>query len=168
MSPTTMYMFLVSHEPGNPRFERSDLAREMRARMEGYGGVVARLREEIIDPEQVVYRPMENLLLPSPWHQGRIILIGDAAHATTPHLAQGAAMAIEDAVLLAELLGRDAPLPDLLGDFMRRRYDRARYVVESSAQIARWEIEEWTGVHNPDANLGALIGEASQKLMEAY
>ena len=40
--------------------------------------------------------------MPSPWYRGRIVLIGDAAHATSPHVGQGAAMAIEDAVALSE------------------------------------------------------------------
>ncbi len=40
----------------------------------------------------MVYKPMESIMLPGPWHKGRVIIIGDAAHTTTPHLAQGAAM----------------------------------------------------------------------------
>jgi len=43
------------------------------------------------------YRPLEAILMPKPWYRGRVVLIGDAAHATTPHLASGAGMAIEDA-----------------------------------------------------------------------
>ena len=168
MSPTEMYMFIVSHEPDNPRFERVELAEKMRARLKGFGSLIAKLREKITNPSEVVYRPMENLILPAPWYKGRVVVIGDAAHATTPHLAQGAAMAIEDATLLGELLGRNAPLPDLLDEFMRRRFERARYVVETSAQIARWEIEEWTGIQNPDANPGRLASEASQRLMAIY
>lgn len=168
MSPTRMYMFLVTHEPENPRMPPAALADLMRERLDGYSGLVAKLREQIVDPAGVVYKPMEHLLLPAPWYRGRAIVIGDAAHATTPHLAQGAAMAIEDAVLLGELLGRDAPLPDLLHEFMRRRFDRAKYVIDSSRRIAEWEMEAWVGVENPDANPGKLLGEATHKLMEAY
>lgn len=168
MSPTLMYMFVVTHEPDNPRFAPSELATLLRARLEEYTGLVADLRDRITDPAAVVYRPMEHLLLPPPWHKGRAIVIGDGAHATTPHLAQGAAMAIEDAVLLAELLGRDAPLPDLLDEFMRRRFARAKYVIDSSQQIANWEMEGWAGIENPDAKPGELLGHATQELMAAY
>jgi len=168
MSPTRMYMFLVTHEPGNPRMPSESLAELMRDRLEGYTGLVATLREQITDPAAVVYRRMEHLLLPAPWHKGRAIVIGDAAHATTPHLAQGAAMAIEDAVLLGELLGREARLPDLLDQFMRRRFDRAKFVIDSSRQIADWEMEHWAGVENPHARPGQLLGEATHALMEAY
>lgn len=168
MSPARMYMFVVSHEPDNPRFASDALATEMRQRLTGYTGLIARLAEQIIDPAGVVYRPMEHLLLPSPWYRGRVIVIGDAAHATTPHLAQGAAMAIEDAVLIAELLGRGTPVQPLLEEFMQRRFARARYVIDSSRQIADWEMEQWAGVVNPEANPGRLLGEATHKLMEAY
>lgn len=168
MSPTRMYMFLVSHEPENPRFARETLAEEMRARLDGYTGLVAALRQQIVDPAGVVYRPMEHLLLPAPWYKGRAIVIGDGAHATTPHLAQGAAMAIEDAVLLGELLGRDEALPNLLDEFMRRRFSRAKFVIDSSRQIADWEMEDWAGIENPDANPGRLLGEATHALMAAY
>src|SRR4029450_10762764 len=47
---------------------------------------------------KVVVRPVESLLVPPPWHRGRVVLIGDAAHATSPHVGQGGAMAMEDAV----------------------------------------------------------------------
>ena len=163
-----MYIFLVTHEPDNPVIPPETLADVMRDRLSAYSGPVAAYRELITDSSKVVYRPMESLMLPSPWHRSRVIVIGDGAHATTPHLAQGAAMAIEDAVLLAELLARDAPLPDLLDEFMRRRFDRARFVVESSNQLAAWEMEEWGGSPNPDARPGELLHEATIALMEQY
>ncbi|MFN0122667.1 MAG: FAD-dependent monooxygenase [Blastocatellia bacterium] len=80
------------------------------------------------------------MLLPAPWHQGRVLLIGDAAHATTPHLGQGAAQAVEDGVAPGELLARDAPLPDLLDEFMQRRYERCKFIVEGSLQLGEWEM----------------------------
>ncbi|MFC6488567.1 FAD-dependent monooxygenase, partial [Nitratireductor sp. GCM10026969] len=57
-----------------------------------------------------------------PWtHPGGLALIGDAAHALTPHAAQGAAMAIEDAALLAELAAHASDTETLLGTFERLR-----------------------------------------------
>jgi 2-polyprenyl-6-methoxyphenol hydroxylase-like FAD-dependent oxidoreductase len=168
MSPDLMYMFLVTHEPGNPRMPREQLPALMRERLDGYAGLVAALRETITDADAVVYKPMEHLLLPAPWHKGRVIVIGDGAHATTPHLAQGAAMAIEDAVLLGELLGSDRPLADLLDEFMARRFDRAKFVIDCSTQIADWEMEQWAGIQNPAARPGQLLGEATHALMADY
>ena len=168
LRPDLMYMFLVSAEPGNPRMPADALATLMRDRLAGFTGFNAELGEQIVDPAGVVYKPMENLLMPAPWGKGRILIIGDAAHASTPHLAQGAAMAIEDAVLLASLLGRDAPIPPLIEEFMARRFDRSRFVVESSDQIAQWEMEHWRGIENPNARPGDLLHEATVALLEDY
>ena len=168
MRPDLMYMFVVSAEPGNPRMPTDQLATLMRARLTGFTGIIAELGEQITDPVGVVYKPMENLLLPDPWCKGRIVIIGDAAHATTPHLAQGAAMAIEDGVLLAELLSGNKPLEQLMSEFMSRRFNRAKYVVQSSNQIAEWEMEGWRGIKNPNARPGELLHEATLALLEDY
>ena len=168
MSPDLMYMFVVTAEPGNPRLPADELAELMRARLRGYTGFIAELRERITDPAEVVYRPMESLLLPSPWWKGRAILIGDAAHATTPHLGQGAAMAIEDAVLLAELLSSRDSLEGALREFMERRFNRVKLVVESSLQIGAWELEQFAGIHNPNARPGELVNETTLAMMADY
>ena len=168
LKPDLMYMFLVTPEPDNPHMPVEGLAARMRERLQHYGGFIGELREQITDDAGVVYKPLENALMPQPWHKGRTLIIGDAAHATTPHLAQGAAMAIEDAVLLGELLGRDEPVAALLDEFMRRRYLRAKFVVDSSDQIATWELEDWAGIRNSNAELGALLHSATEQLLEDY
>jgi 2-polyprenyl-6-methoxyphenol hydroxylase-like FAD-dependent oxidoreductase len=167
MSPALMYMFIVTDRV---EIERDDptLADTMRAHLHEFTGPIADLAKEITDPKGVVYRPMESILLEPRWHQGRIVLIGDAVHATTPHLAQGAAMAIEDAVLLSEMLSDGGELDDILTRFTARRLPRVRYVLDSSLQIAAWEMEQWAGITNPDANPGMLLGQATHHLMEAY
>jgi 2-polyprenyl-6-methoxyphenol hydroxylase-like FAD-dependent oxidoreductase len=116
----------------------------------------------------VVYKALDHLMLPAPWYKGRAVLIGDAAHATTPHLAQGAAMAIEDAVLLAELLARDAVVSDLLKEFMRRRFERSKLVVETSAQLVNWELASWEGPDNFNQQAGAAMAMAQKELMKSY
>jgi len=168
LGPKLMYMFLVTSEPANQPMPTERLAALMRDRLSSYQGYIAELREKIVDPEQVVYKSMEHLLLPSPWMKGRVIVIGDAAHATTPHLAQGAAMAIEDAVLLGELLGRDAPVDAVLDEFMRRRFERVKLVVEVSKQLADWEMEEWRGGSSFADQHGALIDQTTSALMAPY
>ena len=74
-------------------------------------------------------------------------MLGDAVHATTPHMGQGAAQAMEDAVVLGELLARDEPLADLLARYYQRRYERCKFVFEASLQIGEWEQHP-----GPDAN----------------
>ena len=66
-------------------------------------------------------------------------MIGDAVHTTTPHLATGAGIAIEDAVVIAELLDSKLTIPECLAQFMARRFERARLVVENSVTLGDWE-----------------------------
>ncbi len=69
-------------------------------------------------------------------------MIGDAAHATTPHMGQGSAQAVEDAVVLGELLSIDQPIEVAMERFMERRFERCKFIVESSLQIGEWEQHE--------------------------
>jgi 2-polyprenyl-6-methoxyphenol hydroxylase-like FAD-dependent oxidoreductase len=139
LSPETGYIWLVQSEPGNPRHPEHRLAEILRERLAPCGGMMGRLREQIVNPKLVVYRPLEALLMPAPWYRGRVLLIGDAAHATTPHMGQGAAQAVEDAVVLGELLARPDPVADIFEAFMKRRYERCKFVVDSSLQLGVWE-----------------------------
>jgi FAD-dependent urate hydroxylase len=62
------------------------------------------------------------------WVRGRVLLIGDAAHATSPNMAEGAAMALEDALVLAECLQRSDSVPLALAAFEARRRPRTDWV----------------------------------------
>ena len=108
--------------------------------MRGFGGALGAIRDGLDASARINYRPLEKLLLPQPWHRGRAILIGDAAHATTPHLASGAGLAVEDALVLAEFLTSDAALDDALRQFTARRYERCRMVVENSVRLGELEM----------------------------
>lgn len=132
LSDNLMYMFSTSHEPENPWYETSQLAELMRDRIANIGGLVGQLREQITDSSKVVYKPMEVLFVDEPWFKGRVLLIGDAAHATTPHLGQGAGMAIEDALVLSLELAGEGSLQAKLERFMARRFERCKFISEKS------------------------------------
>ena len=134
ISETLMYMYVTTPEPGNPRYPREGLAAAMRAKLVGdCRPLIRALAEQIIDDDEVVYRPLEALFLDGPWHKGRVVLLGDAVHATTPHLGQGAGMAIEDAIVLAEELARHDDPEAAFAAYRERRFERCRYIVEQSA-----------------------------------
>ncbi|MBL8266039.1 FAD-dependent oxidoreductase [Steroidobacter sp.] len=151
LTPTTGYVILVQSEPGNPRHPPEQLADIMRSRLDACTGLMAQFRDQIVDSSQVVYRPLEAVFVPAPWHRGRVLLIGDAAHATTPHLGQGAAQAVEDAVVLGRVFEQHQPIEQLLDAFMQRRYERCKFIYESSLQIGEWEQRP-----TPDADPAAL------------
>lgn len=136
-----MYLFVTSHEPGNPWMETETLAEQMRQRLDGFGGLIGELRELITDSNEVVYKPLEAVFVSEPWYRGRVVIIGDAAHATTPHLGQGAGMAIEDAVVLSEELASDGDLEQQLQRFMARRFERCKFIGESSLLAGEKEMQ---------------------------
>jgi len=111
----------------------------MREQLSDFGGPLARARNEIDDPREIIYRPIYSYILPAPWHRGRAVLIGDAAHTTTPHMAAGAGLAIEDSVVLAELLASVSAVPEVLDAFMARRFERCRMTVDNSRLLGEWE-----------------------------
>lgn len=168
ISESLIYLFLVTEEAEDAQLPPDELAPIMRDRLAKHVGLIAELREQIVDSTAVVYRMMETIMLPSPWYRGRTILIGDAAHATTPHLGQGAAMAIEDGVLLAELLATHEDYSAAFDELMQRRFDRARCVVETSNKLAAWELDEWHGHPDPEANPGEVNFRTSMALLEDY
>ncbi len=96
-------------------------------------------------PEILAHTPDEQLL----WHDiidlkpiskfayGRILLIGDAAHATTPNMGQGACQAIEDAVILADELSAQDKVESAFLAFEKRRLPRTHFIVNGSWQMGK-------------------------------
>lgn len=140
MSEAVMYMFVTTPEPGNPRYPRAGLAAAMRGKLAGCALAIRELGEAITDDVGVVYRPLEGMMVTGPWHKGRVVMLGDAVHATTPHLGQGAGMAIEDSLVLAEELDRHTDLAAALSSYRARRYERCSYIVSASLAICYGQI----------------------------
>jgi 2-polyprenyl-6-methoxyphenol hydroxylase-like FAD-dependent oxidoreductase len=91
------------------------------------------------------------------------VLIGDAAHATTPHMAAGAMIGLEDAIVLAEELGRETSLLAALAAFQDRRWERCRMVVENSGRLA--EIEQGHGTQEEHSKLmGMTLGALARPI----
>lgn len=137
-----MYMFLTTAEPGNPWYEHDTLASSFRAKLKGAPPGIAEYVDQITDDDAVVYKPLEAHYIDGDWYKGNVLLIGDAAHATTPHLGQGAGMAIEDSVVLGEELGRSDTVVDALQAFQARRFERCKYIVDLSLSICRSQLGE--------------------------
>jgi 2-polyprenyl-6-methoxyphenol hydroxylase-like FAD-dependent oxidoreductase len=143
VSKTQAYVFATVDEPGKQRLHQGEYLGVFKKLLEPFTApLLVRLREEVNESNAIVYRPLEALLLPRPWHNGRVVLIGDAVHATTPHLASGACIGIEDAVVLAEELERTSDVEAELNAFEDRRWERCRMVVENSLRLGEIEIND--------------------------
>jgi 2-polyprenyl-6-methoxyphenol hydroxylase-like FAD-dependent oxidoreductase len=142
LAPDLMYVFYIEGVPEPADLPAHELAPIFRERLAEFGGPVAEVRDRhITDSSQVVVRPVEALLVPPPWHRGRVVLVGDALHATSPHVGQGAALTMEDALVLAELVSDGGDLDGALTAYAERRYPRCREIWEISRQIGIWEVE---------------------------
>lgn len=75
------------------------------------------------------------------WHAGRVVLLGDAAHAMTPNLGQGGAQAVEDAYVLAERVGGGEPLADALARYEAVRRPKATWVVNTAWRLGK--LSHW-------------------------
>lgn len=142
VSKTHMYLFITEPRAVNAHLDPASFTERVRALLADFSAPeLQAIRAGLGADSMIVYRPLEGLLVPQPWSRGRVVLIGDAVHATTPHLASGACIGIEDAIVLADELARKADLALALAAFGERRWERCRMVVENSARLGEIEIE---------------------------
>jgi 2-polyprenyl-6-methoxyphenol hydroxylase-like FAD-dependent oxidoreductase len=161
-SDTTLYAYVVEAKRDRASIPPETYADEMRRLACGYGGFWPEITEHVTDPAKVNYTWFDRLLVEGSWHRGRVVLIGDAAHCCPPTLAQGAALSMEDAWVLAQMLtGTDTWDDALLQAYYERRISRVRPVVEASVQIGQWQLD---GVR--DADLPGLMGRTMTMLRE--
>ncbi|MFN3620482.1 FAD-dependent oxidoreductase [Sphingorhabdus sp.] len=152
LSDALMYMYVTTPEPGNPWYAKETLASSMRVKLADVPSPkIAELASSITEDAEVVYKPLEWVFLEGPWHNGRIVLLGDAVHATTPHLGQGAGMAIEDSLVLAEELAAAADCESAFTAYRARRFDRCKYIVDASKAICFGQLGKGPLIDNATA-----------------
>lgn len=142
-----MYMVLTVAEAGRPRHDPAKFTQIMydRARaLLGDSDFMAESIEHILDSDNVAYSPYSLTWVPYPWFRGRVMIMGDAVHAMTPYLGSGAAMSIEDGIVLAQELAKDQSLLDAQLAFMARRLPRVRVIHELSTQAMLAEFDSVT------------------------
>jgi 2-polyprenyl-6-methoxyphenol hydroxylase-like FAD-dependent oxidoreductase len=135
LSNDVMYLFHICPEPAGANFAGQDHVQLFRERLAAYGSYVTEIAASLTAASDIVYSPIEPLMLPWPWCRGRVVIGGDAAHTVAPHLTQGAAMAAEDAfVLVREVLDNDVPIEARLIRYSMKRYPRCAFVYTFSGQ----------------------------------
>jgi 2-polyprenyl-6-methoxyphenol hydroxylase-like FAD-dependent oxidoreductase len=119
-----------------PRHRDSAAGRldRLRRRFETFGPAVQEHLAALRADQQVHCTPIEWLPL-GEWRRGRVILVGDAAHASSPMMGQGGSMAIEDAVVLAAALSVNDDVDQALDTFVAQRAERVAWVHQQSQAI---------------------------------
>ncbi|MCY9786718.1 FAD-dependent monooxygenase [Nocardiopsis sp. EMB25] len=133
-----VYVYAMSRAAANERAadERAELLRRFG---DWHDPIPAVLRRAA--PEAVLRNDVWYLATPPPaYHGGRVALLGDAAHAMTPNLGQGACQAIEDAAVLAHAVGEGSSVPDDLAAYTSARLPRTSGMVRRSAAVGRMSM----------------------------
>ncbi len=127
----TVYWYALVNKKGfGPR------TRFPRRLFSGFNATVS----DIIDhtePERILFNEVWDLKPMNRWYQGRVCLVGDAAHATTPNMGQGACQAIESAMVLSLCLKDHASPERALACYQKRRRKKAHRVTRTSRSVGR-------------------------------
>lgn len=113
----------------------------MRSALQSFAPPLRELAARIADDAPVVSRPVLSGVLDGPWHRGPVLAVGDCAHALPPHFGQAAAQSVEDARVLADLLGAATDRDELFHAFEHRRGPRVRQVHEITTTAAHWDLQ---------------------------
>lgn len=155
ISASECYLFVLDKREGMDFIDPAQWPEQLAQLLEEFGGQLGEIRDGLragaLPDARLLYRPLAGHIIPGPWHRGRIVLLGDTVHATTPHLASGAGIAVEGAIVLAEELARRHSLEGALLAYAGRHYDRARLVVTASMRMGQIEqqggsLEEHTQI----------------------
>lgn len=134
------YLFGVANAPEGQHSSGGELG-ELRRRFGHWHQPIPALLAAA-DADAVVRHDIYDLPALSTFVSGRVALVGDAAHAMTPNMGQGANQALEDAVTLAALLDEHPVVPVALAQYDRRRRPRAQLIARRSARIG--DIAQWS------------------------
>ncbi|MBP6994640.1 MAG: FAD-dependent monooxygenase [Phycicoccus sp.] len=162
ISDTQCYAFLLEGNLDRSYVGEKPNGAVLKEHGQGYGGTWGKVIASIADDAIVNYQWIEAVKIDGDWYRGNVLLIGDAAHACPPLIAQGAAMSAEDGIVLADELDRHADLGAALAAFQSRRDPRVGMVLENSLLLAQWEINPDT----PGADPGRLMGMTLHALCE--
>ena len=158
----SMYAFLVEKAQDRVGLSDEEAARIMVEESRAYDGPWNSIRADLEAGAHANYTWFTKHIVPAPWNRERVVIIGDAAHSCPPTIAQGAAQALEDALVLTELLvERDELDAALWDEFHARRIPRATAVVEASVQLGQWQIDG-----NRDADAPGLIFGIAHRMAE--
>lgn len=164
VSASKLYLSVI--DAAVPKAHATDASHlaSLRSILADFGGHIAVVRDALSADEGLVYRPLEAILVPPPWHKGRVVLIGDAAHGATPHIAAGGGMAVEDALVLVEELERTAETEGALTSFAARRFERCALVVNTALKIGASQMDGGGGAEQ----ILQLMATATGRLSAPY
>lgn len=159
-APDKVYMWMLTpHVEREAHMSQDELFVTLKGLLNDFGGNAGWIRDNMAPTDWINYRPLAAALQPKDWFIKRVTLLGDAVHATTPHLASGAGMAVESGIVLAEELSRKSDVTEALRSYQERRYERCRDVIDTSVAVGRLQLE-----HGDPKEHAELLGAALHRL----
>ncbi|PXX54874.1 2-polyprenyl-6-methoxyphenol hydroxylase-like FAD-dependent oxidoreductase [Nocardia tenerifensis] len=149
ISGSRAYVFLTENGVPPNALPDTELASRLAELLTVFPGRVEELRPLVSACDSVVRRPVKTTFLTGAWHRGNCVVIGDAAHAPAPQMASGAALAIEDGLVLAEELECHSTVERGVAAFVARRAPRCRSLVQTSVRISGLEQAQRHGEAYP-------------------
>ncbi len=170
LTQNRVYVFLVANAP-----EGADSPKDLAAFFQEFGGPAKEILAQI-QKSDVLHHDLADLEFPM-WSQGRLCLLGDAAHGMTPNMGQGAAQSIESAWTLAQMLMVESDFEQAFQRYQKIRSSRVQQVMTRSRRlgaISQWEnglarwLRDWGMRLTPqsaiDGGMHDLFGEGEKLL----
>lgn len=148
-----VYWFAVVNAKQNETDNTETVKSELQQFYKNFHPLVLKIIDQT-KSEKIIRSDISDLRRLDRWHKGKVVLVGDAAHATTPNMGQGAGQGIEDAYYLANILAKKNQIDQTLDLFESIRREKVDYVVNNS----------WRFGQMAHSGFGQLIMKAIIKL----
>lgn len=164
--PDSSYLFVLENSTEPLKLTDEESLSLLRQRLADFTAPTVRAAIDAIQSaDQLLFRPFDGTFVPAPWNRGRIVLMGDAAHAPTPQLTSGGGMAIEDAVVMGEAVRDTDSVEHALSIYNTRRVPRAKRVWDNTVQLSKYEQKP--SAENKEKTM-ALLLDSYKLLAEPY
>ncbi len=131
-----IYWFACINAPQNSSVMQQFKVADLQHHFKHFHAPIPTILEQTKD-ENLIWNDITDFKPIDKYVFGNLILIGDAAHAATPNLGQGACQAIEDAVMLADELNNQTDIPTAFKQFERKRLKRTHYIINRSWTVGK-------------------------------
>jgi 2-polyprenyl-6-methoxyphenol hydroxylase-like FAD-dependent oxidoreductase len=136
ISPNQVYCYITNFQPQGGKDNKASIKEDLLRLCADFQPIVKEIIENI-DPEKVLRNDIFDFAPMSKWQDKKVVLLGDAAHATTPNMGQGACQAIEDAYVIAECLAKAESVEMAFSQFQQLRIKKAHHVVKTSWMLGK-------------------------------
>ncbi|MCB9640342.1 MAG: FAD-dependent monooxygenase [Myxococcales bacterium] len=136
-----LYCFTTLSAPADYGADNKDPLGLLRELFKDFGGDVPAVLASLTEETPILWHPLADIDQPY-WYRGRVVLIGDACHAMTPNMGQGAAQALEDVGILGSLLHQGGSIEEVLQKYRKVRETRVKTFMKKSRQFGK--INQWS------------------------